>query len=611
MIRAVTQSVKSSWKALVLTDILFKAIAFILLTPLVSLVFRGFLAVSGRTVLADVDIANFLLHPIGWATLIVVGGASVGLLAIEQSALMTISLAATYQKKLGVLATMRFIAGKMSGILQIATRMVARTLILAAPFIAIGGGIYLSLLTDHDINYYLSEKPPRFWIAVVLIGADLSILAFLLVRCVISWAVAMQLHLFENVPPKQCLATSRERVLGNRKTLAKWIVVWGIANAVVGSVGSGLVVAVGQWFVPRSVSSLWQLVLTLGVVLLLWSAVNVVTNLLATISFAVMQGHVYDRFGRIIAFQLPDIEEAQDGWSLQWTRGRVLSGFVIAVVVAGLVGITAIHSVRLDDDVEITAHRGASGRAPENTMASIVAAIEDQTDWVEIDVQETKDGVVIVAHDSDLKKVSGNGIKIWEATADELRSIDIGSYFDPKFKDERVPTLADVLTACKGKVGVNIELKYYGHNQDLEQRVIDLVEQHEMVNNVVIMSLEADGIRKVKRLRPKWTVGLLTAVAVGDLTRADADFLAVSLKLATRAFIRSAHQKGKAVSVWTVNDTVAMSTMIGRGADNLITDHPDLARRVLAERAAMSPVERILVELAFVFGAVPADSPEQ
>jgi glycerophosphoryl diester phosphodiesterase len=611
MIRAVTQSVKSSWKALVLTDILVKAIAFVLLTPLVSLVFRGFLAVSGRTVLADIDIANFLLHPIGWATLIVVGGASVGLLAIEQSALMTISLAATYQKRLGVLATTRFIAGKTSKILQIATRMVARALILAAPFLAIGGGIYLSLLTDHDINYYLSEKPPRFWIAVALIGADLAILVFLLVRCVISWAVAMQLHLFENVPPKQCLATSRERVLGNRKTLAKWIVVWGIANAVVGSVASGLVVAVGQWFVPRAVSSLWQLVLTLGVILLLWSAVNVVTNLLATISFAVMQGHVYDRFGRITAFQLPDIEEAQDGWSLQWTRGRVLSGLVIAVVVAGLVGITAIHSVRLDDDVEITAHRGASGRAPENTMASILAAIEDQTDWVEIDVQETKDGVVIVAHDSDLKKVSGNGIKIWEATADELRSIDIGSYFGPKFKDQRVPTLADVLKACKGKVGVNIELKYYGHNQDLEQRVIDLVEKHEMVNNVVIMSLEADGIRKVKRLRPEWTVGLLTAVAVGDLTRADADFLAVSSKLATRSFIRSAHQKGKDVSVWTVNDTVAMSTMIGRGADNLITDHPDLARRVLAERADMSPVERILVELAFVFGAVPADSPEQ
>lgn len=123
--------------------------------------------------------------------------------------------------------------------------------------------------------------------------------------------------------------------------------------------------------------------------------------------------------------------------------------------------------------------------------------------------------------------------------------------------------------------------------------------------------MEAGGIQKVKRLRPDWTVGLLTAIAVGDLTRAEADFLAVNTELATRAFIQSAHQKGKDVSVWTVNDTIAMSTMISRGADNLITDHPDLARRVLAERSEMSSVERILVELAFVFGAFLVDSPEQ
>ena len=79
------------------------------------------------------------------------------------------------------------------------------------------------------------------------------------------------------------------------------------------------------------------------------------------------------------------------------------------------------------------------------------------------------------------------------------------------------------------------------------------------------MSLEADDIQKVKRLRPNWTVGLLTAVAVGDLTRAEVDFLAVNRKLATRSFIRSIHQKRKDISVWTVNDTVAMSTMISRG----------------------------------------------
>ncbi|MFG0335843.1 MAG: glycerophosphodiester phosphodiesterase, partial [Maioricimonas sp. JB049] len=164
------------------------------------------------------------------------------------------------------------------------------------------------------------------------------------------------------------------------------------------------------------------------------------------------------------------------------------------------------------------------------------------------------------------------------------------------------PTLMEVLETCRGRIGVNIELKYYGHDVDLERKVVELVEQTGMTDQVVIMSLEARALRRIRTLRPGWTVGLLTAVAAGDLTRADADFLAVSTRLATSAFIRAAHRRGKKVHVWTVNDAHSMSTLISRGVDNIITDEPALARRVLEERARLSPVERALLELTILFG---------
>jgi glycerophosphoryl diester phosphodiesterase len=151
-------------------------------------------------------------------------------------------------------------------------------------------------------------------------------------------------------------------------------------------------------------------------------------------------------------------------------------------------------------------------------------------------------------------------------------------------------------------VGVIVELKYYGHDQRLEERVIELVEERDMASNVVIMSLKLAGVEKVQALRPDWTVGLLSAVAVGDLTRTDVDFLAVSRKLATPYFIRSAHQAGKDVYVWTVNDVIGISTQLSRGVDSLITDEPGLAREVIAQRAEMSSAERLLVELAALFG---------
>jgi glycerophosphoryl diester phosphodiesterase len=187
----------------------------------------------------------------------------------------------------------------------------------------------------------------------------------------------------------------------------------------------------------------------------------------------------------------------------------------------------------------------------------------------------------------------------------DLRDIDIGSWFAPEFKDERVPTLAAVLDECKGKAGVTIELKYYGRDQKLEQRVADIVEAHDMTPDVVIMSLKLDAVQKMKSLRPDWKVGLLMSVSAGDLRNVDVDFLAVNASFANRNFISSAHDNGRDVYTWTVNDAATMSTMIGRGVDGLITDKPALARSVLEQRATMSAPERLLLELAEMLGVAP------
>jgi glycerophosphoryl diester phosphodiesterase len=269
------------------------------------------------------------------------------------------------------------------------------------------------------------------------------------------------------------------------------------------------------------------------------------------------------------------------------------------------VGMVMLNTIQLEDETEITAHRGASADAPENTMAAVNAAIKQGADWVEIDVQETADGHVVVFHDSDFKRVAGNELKIWEATLDDLQDLDIGSWFAPEFKDERVPMLEQVLETCQGKIGVNIELKFYGHDVRLEERVIEIVEKYDMESEVVVMSLKLKSVQRLRELKPSWQVGLLTAAAIGSLRRVDADFLAVSAGTATRDFIRETHRSGKKVHVWTINDPIAMSTMIGRAADNLITDKPAVARQVLEERAKLGVPERVLLGVAELFGVKP------
>jgi glycerophosphoryl diester phosphodiesterase len=263
----------------------------------------------------------------------------------------------------------------------------------------------------------------------------------------------------------------------------------------------------------------------------------------------------------------------------------------------------ALLVTRTNQPVLVIAHRGASATAPENTLAAFRLAIEQGADVVELDVQESADGEVLVVHDSDLMKVGGAAMKIWATDAAVLRTVDVGSRAGPQYSGERVPTLAEALAVCKGRSRVIVELKSYGHDERLEERVAALVEAAGMEKDCSFMSLDRDMVREMKRLRPQWRVGLLAAKRLGDLTSLGADFLAVEARMATRAFVRRAHRAGQDVYVWTVNDPAWMLDAMGRGVDGLITDKPDLAREAVGQRARMSDAQRVLVALLVGMGA--------
>ncbi|KAA5539335.1 glycerophosphodiester phosphodiesterase [Roseiconus nitratireducens] len=612
MFKAVMKNLASCWRQLVVVDLLFKTVAVVVLTPLVSLLFRLFLALSGRTVLADTDIARFLIHPIGWGAFLIVGGAVVGVFAIELAVLMMVSVGSAVGRTPRPRSVFRYVASKSTTLLRLAAWVVARIGLNALPFLAVGGAIFWMLLTEHDINFYLTEHPPEFWAAVVAIGFVLVLMSVLLLWRVIGWVEATPLVLFERAGAIRAITESERRATGRRRLIAGSLVGWFATTTLLRVALSATVVFAAQQVVDTTGSRLTWMVLALGLMILLVWLGNLVSGVVANISLGALLSMLYVDERGSAAIEMPTVsEEPATAMRVRLTTGRVVSSAIILLLGAGLLGVGLLGSIDFEDHVQITAHRGGAFSAPENTLASVRRGIEDGADWIEIDVQESSDGEIMVVHDSDLKKVAGDPVKIWQATAEQLRAIDIGSYFGPSYQDQRVPTLREVLEECRGKAGVNIELKYYGHTQDLERKVVDLVETMEMSDQVVVMSLELAGVRKIQQLRPDWTVGLLTAVAAGDLTRTDVDFLAVKDSLATKPFVDAAHRRGKTVAAWTLNDPYTMSLMISRGVDNLITDRPALARQVLADREAMSPVERLTLEVAYYLGIRPEVNSQQ
>ena len=594
---AVTNAYAGAWarrRVFVPIYIAVRLLLVALIAPGVAIAVNLAVSLSNQTALTDQDIAMFILSPAGFIAAIVV--LSLFLLAeVFVFSVMASSLRMGERDpwRAGS-AAIRLILSRLPALFGFAVRFILRVLLLAVPFVAVAGIIAWWTLTEYDINYYLTFHPPAFKVAVVLIGIVVLALAWVLIRKLSAWALSLHLVLFEDCAPSVAFDQSAERMEGKRGRLKIELVLWLALRLVI----AALIAAVaGILFalVPLQDGVNLRFALTLSLLVAgLWSLAGLVLAASALGALAVL----LDGFFETKTGEIPHPEPANIR-----TPVFVTVGAAIAALLFGLwMGQGLLERVQAPDHAEVIGHRGAAALRPENTMASVLKAIEDGADWVEIDVQETADDVVIVAHDSDFMKLAGVNLKVWDATMEDVAEIDIGSWFGPEYAAERTPTLRDVLSAAKGKSKVIIELKYYGHDVDLENRVIQIVEELGMQDDVATMSLKYPAVQKMKSLRPDWRSGVLAATAIGDLSGLEGDFVAVNAAMVTPGLIRSVHDAGKDIYVWTVNDPLQMSAMASMGVDGLITDRPAMANEVLRVRAEMGPGERLLLWLATTFG---------
>ena len=600
-------AVRQVWRQLLLADILFKAIAFVVLVPLTVGLLHGILWLTGRGTLTDTDVLFFLLTPGGAVGMCLVGAVWLSITALEQATLLTL-LVTGQDKKGSVWAATRWAFLYSLKVIQVMFRVICWVVLVSAPVVFCAVLVAQRLLGKHDINFYLAERPPEFFVAIGVGGLLAVGLAALLLRLVSGWFLALPLLIFEGVSPRDSLATSWKRLAGRHWIVVTLLGAWVAAVFVIATISTMCVVFVASEFVPIVSRTLTGAIFAVGLTTLVWVASNFIIQLFSAAVLSALLYSVWETYdGRIGATERLSLESmAGDRLGIRWNARTLTLVTCVCVVVAVLIGSVATARIPFDNSIDVIGHRGAGGVAPENTRAAIERAISAGAQWVEIDVQETADGEVVVIHDSDLMKNAGVDLKVWDATVDEITAVDVGSSFDPQFHDERVPTLREILNLCKGRIGIIIELKSYGHGQMLEQRVVDLVEASGSVDEVQCMSLKPGVVAQLKKLRPDWRVGLLLSLAVGDVRNIEADFLAVNARFATSRMVQEAHEAHKLLYAWTLNDPVSISRMVGRGVDGVITDYPDMAKNVLVQRAELSVVQRLLLEFAETLGVQPS-----
>lgn len=231
---------------------------------------------------------------------------------------------------------------------------------------------------------------------------------------------------------------------------------------------------------------------------------------------------------------------------------------------------------------QITSHRGNSAAAPENTMRAVEFASRDLSDCAEIDVQQTKDGKLVIIHDSNFKRTTGLDKNVWETNYDEIKDLDAGFWFDPKIQDAKIPTLDEVLKYCKGKMKLNIEIKGYEHSQWIEKEVVKAIEKHDMVDDCYITSFNYNSLRLVKNENKDIKTGYIISASYGSFYNMKyADFFSIRATTVTRDMVKQIHNVGKEIHVWTVNGKIGIKDMMDLGVDNIITDNPVTAREVI------------------------------
>ncbi len=598
------RQLRTQWRSYLVVHLLFSLLGVALLTPLSGLLLQGLLALSGSAAVADQDIAWLLLSPLGMLGAVLLASVLLAIVGLELGALQCVSYCATHEQGCSPARAVSLSWARAPAILRLTLNLTVRVLAWVLPFAVLIAAVAAFFLTEYDINYYLSQRPPAFFYTLAIAIPIVLVLTWLLGSRLLHWSLALPLLLFRQVPAARALGESRRLTEGHLKQLLQGFAGWILLALALSALSAIYLNLSLTWVTSRGDQGLNTMVILLGFTAVSWLALNFLVVALNMAGFTLVVQRHYDRLTDTGDSDADILRQFADDASVGGGRSPatlVLAGILVAGI-AGAAGLMLLRKADISDQVTIVAHRGAAGAAPENTLASIRRAIADGADWVEIDVQESRDGEVVVVHDSDFMKLAGDPIKVWDADLERMQQIDIGSWFDPAFSDQRVPTLADVLEEIRDKSKLVIELKYYGHDQALEQRVVDVVEAAGMADDIVVMSLKLPGIQKLKALRPEWTAGLLAATAVGDLTRLDVDFLAVNAGMASPRFIRRARESGKPVFVWTINDSLSLSHWMSMGVDGVITDEPALAQEVLAQRASLSPAERLLLGAALFFG---------
>ncbi len=576
---------QDSWKNIFWFEVFYQLVRSVLCVPAFLHGFNFLMRIQGYYYLTLENVLKFVTRPLSLLALIGAGGVLTVLSMWEILSLLYIIDAAHQHKNVSLVTIQKIVWKRMKGILNKSQIWLAFAVLLMIPLT--NSVTTFGIVRSIPIPGFIRDSIYDEWKYMALFLSILFVLSWLLMRWVFS------LHYFALSDDPLWDSKKESVVLGKKRKIKIFVILYSTTFLFV-TIGSGILsffVWLGTWIYQTMDINAYPVALLLAVV-----------GLLAVFCY-VLQEMLSSSFGFLVISQMYYVwnpeqsmvtyEEKKASKQRRKLSRKLKTAMLVFTVLGSGVVVHAVYQGKVPIPVEgfskaqITAHRGASSVCPENTMYAFEEAVRLGADWIELDVQQSKDGQLFVCHDCNFKRLTGVDANAWELDYAEIRSLDVGNDAEEQYRDAYMPLLSEVISFAKEHgIKLNIELKPTGHEKDLEKAVVKLVEENLFGLDCVISSLQYPCLERVKEVNASIQTAYVGALAYGDLLRMTAaDAFSLERQSTTASMVERIHHAGKQIFVWTVNDAEDVSSLLELGVDNIITDDVNMVKEEMKEES--------------------------
>ena len=448
----------------------------------------------------------------------------------------------------------------------------------------LGTGLYYSLIKESSIPALLNVAASRYFYAKLLF---IFLCLFLLIL-IFRWIFSIPALAIENIDLKTSFKNSINIFNKYKFKISFYLASFMLLNAIARVTSLYLYIKIGNFIISTigETNSINYPIILFYLLLLVIGCTIISLIILPLFSAFIVELYYKYRFYIPIERTLTSNKNYNNRvyiWLSKNKKYFKISTLIIFFILITIMTNLVVIDINKTNNTFITAHRANTNNAPENSLSAIFQCIKAGADYAEIDVMTTKDNHVVLFHDPTLKRIDGSKRKIKDMTLAEVRQVDNGSYFSESFKDERIPTLDEVLAVAKGSLKLNIELKASYSNENLAEEVAKLIEKYDMQDDVVVSSFQYNAIQEFKKLMPEVPIGYILSYSFVNYKKLNVDFISIDYSMLSKKLVYIMHSLGKEVYVWDANTKRKIANAIKLDVDNIITDDIITAHYTLAE----------------------------